>query len=287
MNKHSRTQIWIISILIFCLTSLNIRAEDSPSFEGDWSGLIKITEENEARIRIKIEGSNFTQFFESDGEWAAVNPAKSYFESFQDSAMAGWINSSGIWTESQTFSLSYVNAEKLNVVWNRHVTNREEGKDGEPWNMRGEGELLPHKIDEEETSSSAENAKTLSEEDEELFMDYAEQYARISGFLYYYLKYNPSESNVDELQSTAQKFKMACIWLLRSIPRINNQSIEVAEEQCMAWMDEGIVELGEATFRGRAVFDALIKSNFEKMEALKIPESEKVRKWVNTLITFD
>lgn len=139
----------------------------------------------------------------------------------------------------------------------------------------------------EQTTPETEALSVLSAEDEALFMNYAEQYARISGFLYYYSKHNPSEPDVDEWRSTAEKFKISSIWLLRRIPHIQKQSLEVAEDQCMTWMMEGARALGASTSEGLAAFEALIESNFQKMEALKHPESEIVRKQVNALVSFD
>lgn len=142
MKIHKTTYIWIFAALICCLATLDLRAEESPTFEGDWRGFIKIPEKGEMRVTIKIEGNNYTQYFKSVEGWQAVDADKSYFETGKDMAMVGWINSGGVWTENQMFSLSYVNSGKLMVVWTRHVTNREDANDGEPWNLRGEGELI-------------------------------------------------------------------------------------------------------------------------------------------------
>lgn len=133
----------LISCLLFALFSgLALQAQDVPSFDGEWRGYIRISDEVELRISIEIDDYSFVQYFRDDDGWRPVNPAESYYRQFQDIAVVGWVNSGGIWTENQMYSLSYVNNNKLKVIWTRHVTNRKDGEEGEAWSARGEGELI-------------------------------------------------------------------------------------------------------------------------------------------------
>jgi hypothetical protein len=52
-----------------------------------------------------------------------------------------WINSGGVWTETQTFMLSYVNEDKYELVWSRQVLNFKDEGDNEAWFVQGSGTL--------------------------------------------------------------------------------------------------------------------------------------------------
>ncbi len=110
MKKYLSMRVSLIASLICLLTVPDLRADDSPSFDGDWIGFIKVPERADMTVRIKIEGDKFTQFFKSEEDWQAVTPHKSYFEKVRDIAIVGWVDSGGVWSENQMFSLSYMNS---------------------------------------------------------------------------------------------------------------------------------------------------------------------------------
>jgi len=93
------------------------------------------------KIRIVIDGDKATQYFPVKDGWKPVTPKKTIVSQMKDMCVLSWLNEGGVWTEHQVFSLSYINKSKLNLAYLRHVTNRKEDKDGEPFNLRGEGEL--------------------------------------------------------------------------------------------------------------------------------------------------
>jgi hypothetical protein len=104
------------------------------SFNGDWVG---------SDIRLQINGNRITQYFKNDdGSWFVVKPEKQYFLYDRNNLVYIWLNTGGVWSETQAYSLSIVNNATMNIVWSRHVNNY---SDSEPlnntWHRGGEGEL--------------------------------------------------------------------------------------------------------------------------------------------------
>ena len=115
----------------------------SQDFRGDWSGGIELDgRDSVVMIRIVIEGGSARQYFPTDdGGWSLVEPRQAQYTQHQNNAHISWIASGGIWTETQSFHLSMINENELEVVYVRHVNNRTPGEDGEPWFLRGRGIL--------------------------------------------------------------------------------------------------------------------------------------------------
>jgi hypothetical protein len=44
-------------------------------------------------------------------------------------------------SETQVYSLSFINERTLNVIWMRHVNNYRNGGNNEDWHLKGEGQL--------------------------------------------------------------------------------------------------------------------------------------------------
>ena len=138
--RISRYLILFVVVLV-CISTTGF-AQSTVSFMGNWGGSIKVPDRDEIPIILVIEDGTFTHYLKFDDDWRVVNPATNYYEQLGDILLIGWINTGGVWTENQIFSISYVNPRKVEIVWTRHVINREEGQDGSSWNMRGEGELI-------------------------------------------------------------------------------------------------------------------------------------------------
>lgn len=115
-----------------------------PDFNGDWQGSIRIPgEESEFKIRIEISGNNARQSFSSgkDGGWREVVPTKSTYQINRNNAVLLWMNEGSVWSETQVFSLTYVNPNSLDLVWSRHVSNLREEGDNNTWHLFGVGTL--------------------------------------------------------------------------------------------------------------------------------------------------
>ncbi|MDR2634321.1 MAG: caspase family protein [Treponema sp.] len=105
---------------------------DSPAmreqFNGDWVG---------EDTRIQINGDRIVQYFMNQaGEWYAVSPEKEYFLYDRNNLVYVWLNKGGVWSETQVFSLSVINADTLSFLWQRHVNNIVDKQRNEAWNVR-------------------------------------------------------------------------------------------------------------------------------------------------------
>ncbi|MDR1030086.1 MAG: caspase family protein [Treponema sp.] len=105
---------------------------DSPAmreqFNGDWIG---------EDTRIQINGDRIVQYFMDEaGEWYAVSPEKEYFLYDRNNLVYVWLNKGGVWSETQVFSLSVINADALSLVWQRHVNNIADNQQNEAWNVK-------------------------------------------------------------------------------------------------------------------------------------------------------
>lgn len=110
-------------------------------FDGDWVGTITSTDGGDILVRIVIRGNVVTQYFRGEGGWSAIEPDKSNFLINRNNACFVWLNSGGVWSETQVYSLSYISPTRLDVVWTRHVNNIGEGGTNESWNRTGTGSL--------------------------------------------------------------------------------------------------------------------------------------------------
>jgi len=114
-------------------------------FHGNWVGEINVAGRNmTANVRLTISANRVIQYFQNDdGSWDEVVPDNSSFSFDRYNMVYVWLDTGGIWTETQVFSLSFVNTRNLNVVWSRHVNNyySDEPFD-EAWHIGGEGTLI-------------------------------------------------------------------------------------------------------------------------------------------------
>lgn len=111
-------------------------------FDGEWTGSIPLGNNQSLNIKVAIRGDTATQYFtDQKGVFSPVRPAWSSFRALGNNALLVWMISGGVWTETQSFSLAYMEPGKLHLVWTRHVNNRQEGQAGDDWNLRGEAIL--------------------------------------------------------------------------------------------------------------------------------------------------
>jgi hypothetical protein len=144
--KAGRICVVSVAVLFFSLTAARAQENTDAKFDGDWRGTIAISgdEDEETRnikIRITIKGASATQYFFGEDGWEPVEPAKISVTILRNNCVVMWLNEGGVWSETQTFSLSFRNAGELHLVWVRHVNNIQEGQDNDIWFLAGEGVL--------------------------------------------------------------------------------------------------------------------------------------------------
>jgi hypothetical protein len=104
------------------------------SFNGDWIG---------TDTRLQINGNRITQYFKNnDGTWYAIEPDKQSFLYERNNLVYIWLNTGGVWSETQIFSLSNISPTALDLVWNRHVNNQTDTGDNEVWNVNDKQTLF-------------------------------------------------------------------------------------------------------------------------------------------------
>jgi TolB-like protein len=96
-------------------------------FNGDWIG---------TDTRLQINGNRIIQYFkDNDGTWYPISPRKQFFLYDRNNLVYIWLNMGGVWSETQVFSLSNVDKNTLDLVWNRHVNNIADKGDNDVWNV--------------------------------------------------------------------------------------------------------------------------------------------------------
>jgi len=119
-------------------------APPAPSFDGDWRGTLRSVAGSDTnlqfRFRIVINGDAATVYERDKARWTEIadestGSVKYTVSKMRDLCVVTWLNQypEGVWTEEQTYSLSYIDPTRVRVIQLRHVTNRDEGKNGTSW----------------------------------------------------------------------------------------------------------------------------------------------------------
>lgn len=131
--------------ITFCmlLFSLFVHAQNR-DFDGIWTGKLNTSMDKTISITLYIEDNNVYSVTENeDGErikdrYKEVSWSKGYGEQLN----YVWMNKGGVWTETQVYSLVWINANKLSVHFIRHVSNEVEDADGNTdWGYTATGYL--------------------------------------------------------------------------------------------------------------------------------------------------
>ena len=122
-------------------------SEFEAEFEGDWFGYImndKGDTSTYLKLRIEDDGGYFLPYSYSynseNGNWDERSFDHEDFNIVRNNAVYQWMNSGGTWSESQTYHLSRINSDQLEMLWIRQVNNIKDG-DNEVWFVRGSGKL--------------------------------------------------------------------------------------------------------------------------------------------------
>ena len=135
MKKFATAVIFLVMTL-----SQAAFAQSTSGFEGEWIGTITAGEHS-VSVRLVIHGNQARQYFKTDEGWEPVTPDKIDFLIDRNNAVMVWMNSGGVWSETQVYSLSMKSGRELDIVWTRHVNNVREGGNNETWNLVGNGTL--------------------------------------------------------------------------------------------------------------------------------------------------
>jgi len=110
---------------------------------GVWIGVVYHDDDSYAmEIKIEIQNNRVIQYFNNNGRWEPVEPDEDYYIYNRNNFVYLWVNKGGVWSETQIYSLSFINERTLNVIWVRHVNNYRNGGNNEDWHLSGQGQLI-------------------------------------------------------------------------------------------------------------------------------------------------
>ncbi len=135
------------NLLVYAQEFGGLTSSDAVKFKGVWEGNIEIVRDQKSsttKIRVKITDSEVVQYFyeESKNEWGPVNPDIIRFTCDRNNAIVYWHNHGGVWSETQVYSMSFLNNGELDLAWLRHVNNVRKNENNETWQLIGRGKLL-------------------------------------------------------------------------------------------------------------------------------------------------
>lgn len=128
--------------LLFSLISMHLQAQTK--FEGYWAGKLKTDGGDEILIVLKITNGVAKRYsYDKDKEkLVPFNPLKETTISQRNNLCFTWMNQGGVWTETQTYLLSYLDDETLSIVWVRQVNNiKDDADENDRWSVKAEGKL--------------------------------------------------------------------------------------------------------------------------------------------------
>jgi len=133
----------LIFTFCLCLFGLSVQAQNR-DFDGLWTGEIATSNNETISIRLYIVDNNVHSLTkDEDGDlikdrYKEVSWSKGYGEQLN----YVWMNKGGIWTETQVYSLVWINENKLSIHFLRHVSNESKGTDvNTDWGYTGKGFL--------------------------------------------------------------------------------------------------------------------------------------------------
>ncbi len=136
-----------LKTLLICLSitaMTNISFGQARDFDGLWSGKINKDDGSTMEIQLYVEDNNvYATYYDSDGDLAKdLSKEVIWSKGYGQQLNFVWMNSGGVWTETQFFSLVWTSDSKLSVYYTRHVSNESDEFDGNTdWGYTGTGYL--------------------------------------------------------------------------------------------------------------------------------------------------
>ncbi|GLB47880.1 hypothetical protein [Neptunitalea lumnitzerae] len=131
----------LFSFLFISMYTLQAQSRD---FDGIWTGTLTTNDDRTMSVTLYIDDNNvYSVTTDSDGDRIKdtdyeVIWSKGYGEQLN----YVWMNKGGVWTETQSYFMAYINSTKLSVYFTRHVSNESEDYDGNTdWGYTATGYL--------------------------------------------------------------------------------------------------------------------------------------------------
>jgi len=128
--------------LIFGLHTSSAQVRD---FDGIWSGTMTADDGDKFSLTLYIEDNTVYSVTTNDaGERVKVlSQDVSWSDGEGEQLTFIWMNTGGVWTETQMHSLVWINENELSVYHYRHVSNKSDSFDGNTdWGYASEGLLV-------------------------------------------------------------------------------------------------------------------------------------------------
>ncbi|OUS11043.1 hypothetical protein A9Q93_12115 [Nonlabens dokdonensis] len=132
---------WIFTLALL-LTGLNYATSQSLSFDGLWEGTLERENGESLFVRIYIEENNvYMTTRDEDGDLVKdYSKQVMMSKGYKGQLNAFWMDSGGVWTETQFYSLSRKSDSVLSVFFTRHVSNKE-GSGYTDWGYTATGNM--------------------------------------------------------------------------------------------------------------------------------------------------
>jgi hypothetical protein len=141
--KHQITMKKAAFTLLLVVCGLFVQAQ-TRDFDGIWTGTLTTSDNKSLSVTLYIEDNNVYSVTEDeDGERIKDRDKEvSWSKGYGEQLNYVWMNKGGVWTETQTYSLVWINENKLSVYFFRHVSNLDDSGDkNTDWGYTATGSL--------------------------------------------------------------------------------------------------------------------------------------------------
>jgi hypothetical protein len=113
---------------LLCLMACLFAQAQTRKFDGIWTGTLTTSDNKSLSTTLYIEDNNvYSVTTDEEGERIKdMEKEVSWSKGYGEQLNFVWMNKGGVWTETQTYSLVWINDQKLSVYFFRHVSNLDE-----------------------------------------------------------------------------------------------------------------------------------------------------------------
>ena len=140
-------------LIVFLFTLLISSSSIAQKFDTDgyWAGVIPIKDDPYddgfvLMLYVQDGKARQVEYRYEEGTFYFVDHQKEVHTNLRNNMSFSWMNEGGAWSETQTFMLSSIDSETMNVLWIRQVNNEEDYANTD-WNVVREGTLIKFEMD--------------------------------------------------------------------------------------------------------------------------------------------
>lgn len=130
-------------VLVLTLFTVTTAHSQARNFDGIWSGNLTTSSGDDLDLTLYIEDNNvYSVYIDEDGDRAKYKQYEVLWsKGYGQQLNFVWMNKGGVWTETQMYSLSWVNPQRISVHHMRHVTNEDKEETNTDWGYTSTGFL--------------------------------------------------------------------------------------------------------------------------------------------------